>query len=132
MKSTSCSCRLVSIAGEIARLLDHRPGGGAHRHAHLVADDVGQRRLAEPGRAVQQHVIERLAAAARRGDRHLQVVADAILADVLVERARAQPRLVLRVLVDGVRAVIRRDRSPHQLPQRGLERLLEGRRRWLT
>ena len=54
---------------EVARLLDHGAGGGAHRHAQLVADDVGERRLAEPGRAEQQHVIERLAALPRRGDR---------------------------------------------------------------
>ena len=86
------------------------PGRRAHRHAHLVADHVGQRRLAEPGRPVQQHVIERLAALLRRGDRDLQVLADAILADVLVEQARAQPRLVLRVFVDarrGHEAVVR-------------------------
>ena len=86
-------------AGEIARLLDHRSGGGAHRHAHLVADDVGERGLAESGRTVEQHVIERFAAAACGGNRHLQVVAHAILPDVLVERARTQSRLVLRVLV---------------------------------
>ena len=103
MNSTSCSCRSVSIAGQIARLLDHRPGGRADRHAHLVADDVRERRLAEAGRAVEQHVIERLAAAARRRDRHLQVVAHAILPDVVVQRSRAQPRFVLRVVVDAVR-----------------------------
>ena len=86
------------------------PGRRAHRHAHLVADHVGERGLAESRRTVQQHVIERLAALLRRGDRHLQVLADAILADVLVEQARAQPRLVLRVFVDarrGHEAVVR-------------------------
>jgi hypothetical protein len=88
---------------EIARLLDDRPGGGAHRHAHLIADHVSQRRLAESRRAVQEYVIERFIAAARRGDRHMEIVADAILADVFVERARAQPRLVLRVLGGGRR-----------------------------
>ena len=66
-----------------------------------LRDDVGQRRLAEAGRAVQQHVVERLAAlrAAAIGD--LQVLAHAILADVVVERARAQARFVLRVVVDA-------------------------------
>jgi hypothetical protein len=87
--------------GEVARLLDHRPGGRAHRHAELVADHVGERRLAEAGRAVEQDVIERLGAASRGGDRHLQVVADAILADVVVERARAEARFVLCVLGGG-------------------------------
>ena len=28
MNSTSCACRSVSIAGQVARLLDDRPGGG--------------------------------------------------------------------------------------------------------
>ena len=32
---------------EIAGPLEHRPGGRAHRDAELVADDVGERRLAE-------------------------------------------------------------------------------------
>ena len=99
-----------------------------------LRDHVRERRLAEPGRAVQQHVVERLAALPRRGDRDLQVLADAVLADVLVERARAQPRLVLRVLVDARR----RDdggsstvdhcvtRSLRQFPQRLLQRALEA------
>ena len=97
-------------ADQIARLLDRRARGRAHRHAHLVADDVGERRLAESRRAVQQHVIERLAALLRGGDRDLQVLADAILSDVLVEPARAQARFVLRVFVDarrGHHAVVR-------------------------
>ena len=87
--------------GEVAGLLEHRPGGAAHRHAQLVADDVRQRRLAEAGRAVEQHVIEGLAALARRLDRDQQVLADAILPDVLVHRARAQPGVVLALLVGG-------------------------------
>ena len=99
---------------------DRRPGRPASRCTgpdvartgtpSSLRDHVGQRRLAEAGRAVQQHVIERLAALLRGGDRHLQVLADAVLADVLVERARAQPRFVLRVLVDargGDEAVVR-------------------------
>ena len=110
MNSTSRVCEVGEDADQIARLLDHRARRRAHRHAHLVADHVGERRLAEAGRTVQQHVIERLAALLRRGDRHLQVLADAILADVLVEHARAQARFVLRVLVDarrGDEAIVR-------------------------
>jgi len=75
------------------------PRRGADRDAHLVGNDVGERGLAEAGRAVQQDVIERLAPLLRGGDRHLEVLADAILADVLVERARAQPGLVLGVVL---------------------------------
>ena len=101
MKSTSCSWRFGEHRGQIARLLDHRPGCRAHRHAQLVADDVGERGLAEARRSVEQDVIERFLAPARGGDRHLQVVAHAILADVFVERSRTQSRFVLRVVVDA-------------------------------
>ncbi len=91
-------------AGEIAGPLDHRSGSGANGDAHLVADDVGQRRLPQPRRTVQQHVIERLATAARGRNRHVQVVAETVLPDVLVERSRTQSRLVLRVLVYSTRS----------------------------
>ena len=46
-------------------------------------------------------MIERLAALARRGDRHLEVFADAILADVVVERPRPQAGFVLGVVIDA-------------------------------
>ncbi len=85
--------------GEVAGLLDHRSGRRADGHAELGRDDVGERRLAEARRAVEEDVVERLAALLRRGDRDLQVLAHAILADVVVERARAQPGLVLDVVI---------------------------------
>ena len=87
-------------ARQIAGLLERRPRRGAHRRAELVGNDVGQRRLAQPRRAVEQHVIERLAALARGRDRNDQVLAHALLADVVAQRPRTQPRLVLGVVVD--------------------------------
>ena len=54
------------MPSEIAGLLDRRSRRRAHRHAELVADHVRQRRLAEAGRSVQQHVIERRRRAASR------------------------------------------------------------------
>ena len=95
MKSTSRSWRFVSIAARSPAFSITGPAVDRIAHAELVGDDVGERRLAEPGRAVEQHVIERLAALLGRGDRHLQVLAHAILPDVVVERARPQPGLVL-------------------------------------
>ena len=47
--------------GEVARALEHRPRSLAQVHAHLARDDVRERGLAEPRRAEEQHVIERLA-----------------------------------------------------------------------
>ena len=43
-------------------------------------------------------MVERLAALPGRRDRDVQVLANAILADVLVERSRPEPGLVLDVL----------------------------------
>jgi hypothetical protein len=101
MNSTSRSAEVREDRGEVARLLDARARRRADGHAELVGDDVGERRLAEAGRAVEQHVVERLAALRRGLDRDLQVLAHAVLPDVVVERARPQPGLVLRVVVDA-------------------------------
>ena len=53
---------------EVAGLGDHRPRGRAETDAELARDDLRQRRLAEAGRADEQHVVERLAAALRGRD----------------------------------------------------------------
>ena len=52
MNSTSRSAEVGEDRRQIARLLEHRARRRADRHAQLVADHVGERRLAEPGRAV--------------------------------------------------------------------------------
>ena len=52
--------------GEIARLGDHRPAGGAEADPHLARQDRGERGLAEAGRAEEQDMVERLAACAWR------------------------------------------------------------------
>ena len=47
---------------------------------------------------MQQHVIERLLPLPRRGNGDVQVLADPILADVLVKQPRAQTGFVLDVI----------------------------------
>ena len=91
-------------AREIALALERGPRGHLDLRAHFVGEQVGERRLAEPGRPVEEHVIERLGALPRRRNRDLQVLAHAILADVVIDRARAQPRFILRVLVGAHRS----------------------------
>jgi hypothetical protein len=59
-------------------------------HAELVGDDVRDRRLADAGRADQQHVVERLARSCAGVDHAAQQPADALLADHLVEAVGAQ------------------------------------------
>ena len=72
--------------GEVARLGDDRPGGGAEADAELAGDDLRQRGLAEAGRAEEEDMVERVAAALRRLDEHPQILARRLLADELVER----------------------------------------------
>ena len=99
MKSTSRSCRFVSIAARSPAFSITGPAVARIGDAELVGDDGGERGLAESRRPVQQHVIERLAALRGGRDRDVEVFAYALLADVLVERPRPEPRLVLRILV---------------------------------
>ena len=99
MKSTSRSCRFVSIAARSPGFSITGPAVARTGTPSSLPMTLRERRLAEPWRSVQQHVVERFAALTRRGDRHLQVLAHAILADVVVQRARAQSRFVLRVFV---------------------------------
>ncbi len=89
--------------GEIAGALDHRPRGGAEPDPELARDDLRQGRLAEPGRAEKQHMVERLAPALRRRDEDAQIVAQLALADEFVEDERPNRGLgrVLLVLFGG-------------------------------
>jgi hypothetical protein len=88
---------------QVAGLFEHRPRGRAHRDAHFVGDDVGERGLAEARRAVEQHVVEGFVSLTGGRDRHDQVLADARLTDVVGQRPRPQPGVVLRVVVDRPR-----------------------------
>src|SRR4029453_11004269 len=65
----------------------------AERDAELLPDDEGEARLAEPGRADQQQVVERLAACPRRLEGDRELLLDPLLADELVQRARAERAL---------------------------------------
>ncbi len=80
---------------QITGAFDGRPGGHAQVDAHLVRQDVRQGRLSQPGRPVEQDVVERLAASMGGLDQDLQVLLDPILADELPQAAGAQGDLVL-------------------------------------
>ena len=78
---------------EIARALQHGAGGVAQVHAHFTRDDMRERCFAQPRRAEQQHVIERLLALARGLDEDFKLAADFFLADIFVELLRPQRAL---------------------------------------
>src|SRR5580700_4827799 len=79
--------------GEIAGALDHRAGGSAEADAELTGDNLGQRGLAEAGRAMQQHMVECLTATAGGRDEDGEVFARGSLADEFGERLWAEGRL---------------------------------------
>ena len=83
------------VRRERALVLDGGSADGAQGDVERVGDEVRQRRLADAGRAREEHVVERLAATLSGGHEDLQVVDDLGLPDVLVEAARAQRRVVL-------------------------------------
>jgi len=87
-------------AHQVALALQRRPRRHAHLGSHLVAEQIRQRGLAKAGRPRQQHVVERIAALARRLDVDRQVLGHLALADELAEGARSQCRVVVgRALV---------------------------------
>jgi len=75
---------------QVAGARDHRARGGAEADAHLARDDLRQGGLAEARRAEEQHVVEGVAAPARRLDEDAQVLAHRALADEVVEVRRPQ------------------------------------------
>ena len=88
MNSTSRGLRFVRIAARSPGFSSTGPDVARTATPSSLPMTYASVVLPRPGRAVEQHVIERLAALARRGDRDLQVLAHALLADV-VRRASA-------------------------------------------
>src|SRR4029450_9315887 len=75
-----------------------------NRYTQLMGDDRGQRGFSETRRAPQKNVIERFAALPGRFDRHVQVLANALLSDVLIERPRPESRFILSLVVTAAGA----------------------------
>ena len=84
-------------AGQIARLVEHRARSDFQLRPHFVGDDVGQRRLAQSRRSVQQHVVERVAAHKCGLDEYSEIVDDLILSGKA--RKRLRPYAVLELPV---------------------------------
>ena len=84
-------------ARQVALALERRPRGHAHLGPHLARQQVRERRLAQAGRPGQQHVVQRVAALARRLHVDRQVVGDLPLPDELGEAARPQRRVLVAV-----------------------------------
>jgi hypothetical protein len=88
--------------GEVAGLLDRGTARRSQAHPGFGRDHVSERRLAEAGRAVEQHVVQGLAPPGRRADEDAEIVLDARLPHVLAESLGAQGNL-MRVQFAGGR-----------------------------
>ena len=84
--------------GEVPGALDRGARGGPDLGTHLRCHDVGQRRLAQPWRAVQQDVVDRLGPMTRRVEEDGEVLLDAPLAREFVETPRSDGRLERQLL----------------------------------
>ena len=76
--------------GQHALVLDRGTAGHEQLGAHLLGQNMRQRRFTQAGRPAQQDVIERLFAAARGLDVDAQVLLVLLLPDELVQRAGAK------------------------------------------
>ena len=68
--------------------------------SEFVGDDVGERRLAEAGRAVEQDVIECFAAGLGGLDGDVEILFDLVLADEFLQALRAELELERRIVLD--------------------------------
>ena len=78
--------------GQIAGLLDGRAGRHLEIGVHFAGQDVAERGLAQAGRAVEQHMIQRIVALPRRLHQNLDLVAQPVLADHLVQTSAGAAR----------------------------------------
>ena len=81
--------------GDVALPLERRAGHGTDPDAELLTEDEREARLPEPGRADEEHVVERLAPGPRRLERDAELLLDPLLADELVEPARTEAAVEL-------------------------------------
>jgi len=116
--------------GQVLRFFQHRPRGLTQVHAEFGRDDVAECRLAQTGRAEQQHVVQRLLALARRPDEDFELLARLGLAHILIQVLGPQRAL------ERIFAARRHRRAHHALGRLRLERRgrsgtapLAGRRR---
>ncbi|CAI8362417.1 MAG: Uncharacterised protein [Rhodospirillaceae bacterium] len=104
---------------EVARAGNHRPGGLPKTDPQLRGHDLCQRGLAQPRWAVEQHVVDRLAALLGGFDADLEVAAQALLPDEILQYLRAQALIHRRV------AAVQRVHQPG-VGAVGVERIIVG------
>jgi len=82
---------------QVARFVEHRAAGHPERRPHLIGDDVGEGGLPEPRRAMEQYMVERIAAHQCCPYEDTQILRHLLLAAEVVQFLRAYPVLELRI-----------------------------------
>ena len=85
---------------QVSWFVQHRSRSRSDRHSHLVGHNVCQGGLAQTGRAVQQHVVERLGPLLGRLDKHLEVVHGRALPREVFESSR--PKHAIQIAIRGL------------------------------
>ena len=78
---------------QIARFLNRRAAGHTQICAHFISNHRRHGRLAKPRRAVQQHMVKRLAALFGSSNRQFQILFQPLLPDVFRKTLRTQTYL---------------------------------------
>ena len=89
------------MAARSAGALEDRAGGGAEAHAHFARYDLGEGGLAQAGGAVEEDVVQRLAARAGGLDEDGEVFAEAALAGEVGQGLRAERAFARIVFLAG-------------------------------
>ena len=84
---------------QIAFAIQQRSRTRFNRDVQFVRDNLRQRRFAQPRRPIQQHMIERFPAAARRFDGDLNILFHPLLSDVFAQPRRPNAGFDARVFV---------------------------------
>ena len=90
--------------GKVAGLFDCWAGGDANVHSKLVCNNCSQRCFTQPGRPVQQNVVERFLAQPCSLNENRKIFLGFFLTDVLAQAARAQRVFHIGVLRGKIRA----------------------------
>ncbi len=87
-------------AGQVARLVEHGARCSLELRTHLVGDDVRQRGLAQSRRAVQQHMVQRVAPHEGGLDEDAQVFDDLLLPGEVLQLLRSDLIFEFEIALD--------------------------------
>ena len=89
-KENISGIEVAEDGGEVAGPFDGGAAGDADVLAHLRRDDAGQGGFAQAGRAVEQHMVQRVVAGKGGLDIDIEAVLDRLLAYIVPERMGAE------------------------------------------